>query len=146
MPQYPSLGRIAPDASLHALVKGTCPLTVALQRKIRRHYEAIRAALTTGMSNRLVESTNTKTRLIIRRGFGFHSADAAIALVVLVVALPYGVAVGRRPLPEHVVGAPGGFAVLESCPLAAGQVPSDRPVQCGERRRGRRARVFGCLL
>ncbi|WP_434594040.1 transposase [Streptomyces sp. A5-4] len=39
----------------------------------RRHYDAIRAALTTGMSNRLIESTNTKTRLIIRRGFGLHS-------------------------------------------------------------------------
>ncbi|MGW6413226.1 ISL3 family transposase [Streptomyces vinaceus] len=36
------------------------------QRRIRRHHDAIRAALTTGMSNGLVESTNTKTRLIIR--------------------------------------------------------------------------------
>lgn len=42
------------------------------------------------MSNGLIESTNTKTRLIIRRGFGFHSADAIIALVMLTLA-------GERP-------------------------------------------------
>lgn len=59
------------------------PAFVDLQRKIRRHYEAIHAALTTGMSNGWLESANTKTRLIIRRGFGFHSADAIIALVML---------------------------------------------------------------
>ncbi|MBX9395277.1 hypothetical protein K4749_17155 [Streptomyces sp. TRM72054] len=35
-------------------------------RKIVRRYDAIRTTLTTGMSNGLVESTNTKTRLIIR--------------------------------------------------------------------------------
>ncbi|MGA5135390.1 hypothetical protein ACPCTO_37085 [Streptomyces olivoreticuli] len=38
----------------------------------------------------LIESMNTKTRLIIRGGFGFHSADAIIALVML--TLP-----GRQP-------------------------------------------------
>ncbi|WP_107502522.1 transposase [Streptomyces noursei] len=37
------------------------------------HHDAIRAALITGLSNGLIESTNTKTRLIIRRGFGFHT-------------------------------------------------------------------------
>jgi transposase len=66
---------------------------VDLQRRIRRHHQAIRAALTTGMSNGLIESTNTKTRLIIRRGFGFHTADAIIALVML--TLP-----GRQPATE----------------------------------------------
>ena len=34
----------------------------------------------------LNESTNTKTRLIIRRGFAFHSAEAIIALVMLTLA------------------------------------------------------------
>lgn len=63
---------------------------VGLQRRIVRQREAIRATLLTGMSNGLTESTNTKTRLIIRRGFGFHSADAIIALVMLTLA-------GQRP-------------------------------------------------
>ncbi|MGW2939969.1 transposase, partial [Streptomyces sp. NPDC001156] len=70
---------------------------VDLQRRIRRHYQAIRAALTTGMSNGLIESTNTKTRLIIRRGFGFHSADAIIALVMLTLAGPRPQLPGRQP-------------------------------------------------
>ncbi|MGW1093183.1 transposase [Streptomyces sp. NPDC002596] len=72
---------------------------VDLQRRIRRHCQAIRAALTTGMSNGLIESTNTKTRLIIRRGFGFHTADAIIALVMLTLAGDRPTLPGRQPAP-----------------------------------------------
>lgn len=88
-----TLARTRPTAALKALDRWIgwarrCRIDgfVDLQRRIRRHYDAIRAALTTGMSNGLIESTNTKTRLIIRRGFGFHSADAIIALVMLTLA------------------------------------------------------------
>ncbi len=35
------------------------------------------------ISNGRVEGINTKVRLIIRRGYGFHSAKAALALVML---------------------------------------------------------------
>jgi transposase len=35
------------------------------------------------ISNGRVEGVNTKVRLIIRRGYGFHSAQAALALVML---------------------------------------------------------------
>ncbi|MFJ9523233.1 transposase [Kitasatospora sp. NPDC101801] len=56
---------------------------VELGRRVRRHREAIVNALVERLSNGLVESTNTKTRLIIRRGFGFRTADAVIALVML---------------------------------------------------------------
>lgn len=92
-----ALAKTRPTAALKALDRWIswarrCRIDafVDLQRKIVRHYGAIRAALTTGMSNGLLESTNTKTRLIIRRGFGFHSADAIIALVMLTLA-------GNRP-------------------------------------------------
>lgn len=88
-----TLARTRPTAALKALDRWIswarrCRIDsfVDLQRRIRRHYDAIRAALTTGMSNGLIESTNTKTRLIIRRGFGFHSAEAIIALVMLTLA------------------------------------------------------------
>ncbi|MFJ9446985.1 transposase [Kitasatospora sp. NPDC101235] len=70
---------------------------INLQRTITRHYDAIRSALITGLSNGLIRSTNTKTRLIIRRGFGFHSADAAIALVMLTLAGPSPTLPGRQP-------------------------------------------------
>ncbi|MFF3518767.1 ISL3 family transposase [Streptomyces sp. NPDC002573] len=56
---------------------------VDLGRRIRRHREAIGNAIIERLSNGLIESTNTKTRLIIRRGFGFRTADAVIALVML---------------------------------------------------------------
>ena len=39
-----------------------------------------------GISNGRVEVLNTKVRLIIRRAYGFHSADAALALVMLACA------------------------------------------------------------
>ncbi|MFE5594595.1 ISL3 family transposase [Streptomyces sp. NPDC056549] len=88
-----TLARTRPTAALAALDRWIgwarrCRIDgfVELQRRIGRHYDAIRAALVTGMSNGLIESTNTKTRLIIRRGFGFHSADAIIALVMLTLA------------------------------------------------------------
>jgi transposase len=59
------------------------PAFVALGRRIRKHRPAIEAALTHDLSNALIESTNTKIRLLQRIAFGFHSADALIALAML---------------------------------------------------------------
>jgi transposase len=56
---------------------------VALQRRIVKHRPAIDAALDSGLSNALIESTNTKIRVITRVAFGFHSAEAFIALAML---------------------------------------------------------------
>lgn len=102
-----TLAKTRPTAALQALDRWIgwarrcrIPAFVDLQRRIRRHREAIRAALTTGMSNGLIESTNTKTRLIIRRGFGFHSADAIIALVMLTLAGDKPTLPGRQPATE----------------------------------------------
>ncbi|SNY34744.1 Transposase [Paractinoplanes atraurantiacus] len=66
------------------------PQFVKLARSITRDHDAIIAAITNRLSNALVESTNTKIRLIIRRGFGFHSAHAIIALAMLTLG-------GHRP-------------------------------------------------
>lgn len=63
---------------------------VKLQQRIVRHWDAIVASIEHRLSNAVVESTNTKIRLIIRRGFGFHSADAVIALAMLTLG-------GHRP-------------------------------------------------
>ena len=59
------------------------PAFVELQRRIRRHREAIDAALEHGLSQGLIESTNTKLRLLHRLAFGFHSPQAFVALAML---------------------------------------------------------------
>jgi transposase len=56
---------------------------VNLQRRIVRQRAAIDAALDSGLSNALVESTNTKIRVLTRVAFGFKSPDALIALALL---------------------------------------------------------------
>ena len=68
---------------------------VALQRRIVNHRAAIDAALTSRLSNALIESTNTKIRLITRVAFGFHGPQPLIALAMLSLGghppvLPHG--------------------------------------------------------
>jgi transposase len=52
-------------------------------RTIRHRRDLILNAVEHGISNGRVEGLNTKVRLIVRRAYGFHSADAALALVML---------------------------------------------------------------
>lgn len=59
------------------------PAFVALARSVAAHRAGIAAALTNRLSNALVESVNTKIRLLTRVAFGFHSSDALIALALL---------------------------------------------------------------
>ena len=56
---------------------------VKLGRSIRRHRTAINETLMTGTGNALVESTNTKLRVIHRRAYGFKTPEAMIALGML---------------------------------------------------------------
>ena len=59
------------------------PAFVELAAKIRAHLASIHATLDHGLSNGLVESTNTKIRLLTRMAFGFGSPEALIALALL---------------------------------------------------------------
>lgn len=52
-------------------------------RTIRRHRDGILAAIRLGLTNARLEGLNQRVRLIMRRAFGFHSARAALALVML---------------------------------------------------------------
>jgi transposase len=54
-----------------------------LGRTIAKQRAGIEAAITHGLSNARTEAINTNIRLITRRAFGFHSADALIALAML---------------------------------------------------------------
>jgi len=66
------------------------PVFVDLSRRIVTHREAIDAALDHGLSQGLIESTNTKIRVLTRVAFGFRSAEALIALAMLALG-------GHRP-------------------------------------------------
>jgi transposase len=59
------------------------PAFVKLARTIRAQRAGILAAVEHGLSNARVEQLNTQIRLITRQAFGFHSADALIALAML---------------------------------------------------------------
>jgi transposase len=63
---------------------------VELQRRIVKHRDPIDAALEHGLSQGLIESTNTKIRLLTRLAFGFRSPQALIALAMLALG-------GHRP-------------------------------------------------
>jgi transposase len=92
----------APDAK-HALQRwlqwaARCriPEYVQLARRIRAHQPAIHASLDHNLSNALIESTNTKIRLITRIAYGFANPDNLIAMAMLTLG-------GHRP---HLPGRP----------------------------------------
>jgi transposase len=59
------------------------PSFVQLAKRIATHREAIEATLEHNLSQGLVESTNTKIRLLTRVAFGFHGPEPLIALAML---------------------------------------------------------------
>lgn len=59
------------------------PAFVKLARTLREHLEGILAAIEHGLSNARLEGLNSKVRLLSHRAFGFHSAEALLALVYL---------------------------------------------------------------
>jgi len=59
------------------------PAFVKLSKSIVKHRARILAAIEHNLSNALIESTNTKIRLITRMAFGFKSPQALIALALL---------------------------------------------------------------
>ena len=56
---------------------------VKAAKTMRHRRDLILNAIEHGISNGRVEGLNNKVRLIVRRAYGFHSADAALALVML---------------------------------------------------------------
>jgi transposase len=76
-------GKQALDRWISWARRSRIPSFVELQRRIIRHRTSIDAALDSGLSNALVESTNTKIRLITRMAFGFHGPEPLIALAML---------------------------------------------------------------
>jgi transposase len=73
------------DAWLSWARRCRIPSFVKLAKTIREHYAGIVATLTHRLSNARMEAVNTTLRLITRRAYGFHSAEALIALAMLTV-------------------------------------------------------------
>jgi transposase len=73
---------------------------VKLAKTIKQHYQGIVATLTHRLSNARIEAINTTLRLICRRAYGFHSADALIALAMLTVGGLRPSLPGRLPNPR----------------------------------------------
>jgi transposase len=71
------------DRLLARLSRSRLPTFVRLGRTIRKHRDGILAARRLKLSNARAEALNNKVKLIVRRAYGFHSANAALALVHL---------------------------------------------------------------
>ena len=59
------------------------PLLVELQKKIKRHMDAIVATVENGLSNARVEATNNKIKLTVRMAYGFRNIENLIAMIML---------------------------------------------------------------
>jgi len=76
-------GKHALDRWLSWAARCRIPEFTELGKKIRRHLPSIHATLDHGLSNGLIESVNTKIRVLTRIAFGFHKPAALIALAML---------------------------------------------------------------
>jgi transposase len=71
------------DRLLARLSRSRLKPFIRLGRTIRKHREGILAARRLKLSNARAEALNNKVKLIVRRAYGFHSANAALALIHL---------------------------------------------------------------
>ena len=67
---------------------------IKLARTLRKHKSGVLAAIELNLSNGRLEALNSKVRLISHRAYGFHSANALIAMIYLScsgiqIALPH---------------------------------------------------------
>jgi transposase len=102
--QLRDLYRIVDPADAAAYLRAWCttalrsriPTYETLVRRIRKHFDAIVAAVQLGLSNSRLEGINAKIRLIQRRGFGHANLDNLTAMIYLyldgiTIALPAAV-------------------------------------------------------
>ncbi len=76
-------GRQALDKWLSWAARCRIPAFTDLAKKIKRYRGPIDATLEHALSNALIESTNTKIRVITRMAFGFADPSALVALAML---------------------------------------------------------------
>ena len=59
------------------------PQFVELQRKIKRHKNAILSTIRYGISNARIEATNNKIKLSVRMAYGFRNIENLISMIML---------------------------------------------------------------
>jgi transposase len=79
------------------------PAFVDLQRRITRHRVEIEATLRSGLSQGLIESTNTKIRVLARMAYGFHGPESLMALAMLALS-GHGPRLPSRSTPAPTTG------------------------------------------
>jgi transposase len=90
------------DRLLSRLARSRLEPLVRLGKTIRKHRAGILAAIRLGINQGRTEALNNKVRLIVRRAYGFHTAQAALALVMLTC----GPIMLRLPHQPHAVTSP----------------------------------------
>src|SRR3954454_18019666 len=90
------------DRLLSRLARSRLQPFVRLGKTIRKHHDGILAAVRLGINQGRTEALNNKVRLIVRRAYGFHSAQAALALVMLTC----GPITLRLPHQLHALSSP----------------------------------------
>jgi len=90
------------DRLLSRLARSRLEPFIRLGKTIRKHRAGILAAVRLGINQGRTEALNNKVRLIVRRAYGFHTAEAALALVMLTC----GPITLRLPHQPHAFGSP----------------------------------------
>lgn len=81
--RQPKRAREALDEWLAWASRSKLPAFVKVARTIRKYKEGILAYIRDRLSNGFVEGINNKLRVVARRAYGFHSADALISMLFL---------------------------------------------------------------
>ena len=81
--RQPKRAREAFEAWLAWACRSQLPAFVKLSRTLRRHKDGILAYIKQRYTNAIVEGFNNRLRMIARRAYGFHSADALQAMLFL---------------------------------------------------------------
>jgi transposase len=66
-----------------AALRSRIPAYANLVRRLRKHFDAITAAVQLGLSNSRLEGINSKIRVIQRRGYGHPGPDSLTAMIYL---------------------------------------------------------------
>jgi transposase len=90
------------DRLLSRLARSRLEPFIRLGKTIRKHRAGILAAVRLGINQGRTEALNNKVRLIVRRAYGFHTAEATLALVMLTC----GPITLRLPHQHHALGSP----------------------------------------
>lgn len=81
--RQPNVARRAMEGWLSWASRSRLPAFVLVAKTVRKHLDDIMAYIRWRLTNGVVEGLNNKARLLTRRAYGLHSADAIISMVML---------------------------------------------------------------